>query len=88
MSLDWPVDLIRLQDSINPDLPLLLKTPTTNNNEALLQLPHAPVGGGMLFNHLKYNKVLQVGIHVAISLTEVCDVSLGTLRGLIGSVFS
>ena len=49
----------------------------TNNNEALFQLLHAPVGGKMLFNHLKYCKVLQV-IHVAISLMEVCDVLLGT----------
>ena len=69
---------IRLQDSINPDLLLPLKIPMTNNNEALFQLHHAPVGGKMLFNHLKYYKVLQVGIHVAISLMEVCDVLLGT----------
>ena len=33
----------------------------------------------MLFNHLKYSMVLQVGIHVATSPTEVCDVLLGTL---------
>ena len=32
----------------------------------------------MLFNHLKYYNVLQVGIHVAISLMGVCDVVLGT----------
>ena len=57
--------LTRWQDSINPDLPPPLKIPMTNNNEALFQLPHAPVGGKVLFNHLKYNKVLQVGIHVA-----------------------
>ena len=50
----------------------------TNNNEALFQLPHAPVRGKVLFNHLKYYKVLQVGIHVAISLMEVCDILLGT----------
>ena len=74
----WTGRWIRLQDSINPDLPPPLKTPTTNNNEALFQLPHAPVGDGTLFNHLKYYKVLQVGIHVALSVMEVCDVLLGT----------
>ena len=50
----------------------------TNNNDALFQLPHTPVRGKVLFNHLKYYKVLQVGIHVAISLMEVCGVLLGT----------
>ena len=49
-----------------------------NNNEALFQLPHAPVGGRMLFSHLKYNRVLQVGMRVAIFLMEVCGVLLGT----------
>ena len=58
--------------------PLLLMTPLTNNNEALFQLAHAPVGGKVLFNHLKYHTVLQVGIHVAISLMGVFDVLLGT----------
>ena len=33
----------------------------------------------MLLNHLKFHRVLQVGILVALSLTEVCDVLLGTL---------
>ena len=33
----------------------------------------------MLFNHLEYYRLLQVGIRVATSLTEVCDVLLGTL---------
>ena len=42
----------------------------------------------MLFNHLKYYKVFQVGIHVVISLTEVFDVLLGTPGVSIGSVFS
>ena len=42
----------------------------------------------MLFNHLNYYSVLQVGMHVAISLMEVCGVLLGTPRGLVGSVFA
>ena len=41
----------------------------------------------MLFNHLKYYRVLQVGIRVAISLTEVCDVLLGTLGVSLDRVF-
>ena len=61
---------------------------TTNNNEALFQLPHAPVGGRMLSNHHKFYRVLQVGIHVAISLTEVCDVFLGTLGVSLDRSFS
>ena len=76
--MSWTGRWIRLQDSINPDLPPPRNNPMTNNNEALFQLPHAPVEGKVLFNHLKYYKVLQVGIHVAISLMEVCDVLLGT----------
>ena len=75
----WIGQWIRLQDSINPDLPPSLKTQTTNNNEATSQVPHVPVGDRMLSNHLKFYRVLQVGIHVAISLTEVCHVLLGTL---------
>ena len=66
--------LILLQDSINPDLLLPLKI-----NEATSQVPHVPVGDRMLFNHhLRYYRVLQVGMDVAISLTEVCGVLLGT----------
>ena len=65
-----------------------VKIPMTNIPKTLFQLPHIYVGGGMLFNHLKYSMVLQVGIHVATSPTEVCDVLLGTLGGLVGSVFS
>ena len=57
---------IRLQDSINPDLPSRLKIPLLTKNEALFQLPHTPVGGRMLFNHLKHYRVLQVEMHVAI----------------------
>ena len=46
-----------------------LQIAMTDNNEALFRLPHASVGGKVLFNHLKYYKVLQV-------LMEVCDVLL------------
>ena len=56
-----------------------VKIPMTNIPKTLFQLTHIYVGGGMLFNHLKYSMVLQVEIHVATSLTEVCDVLLGTL---------
>ena len=45
--------------------------------KTLFQL--SPVVGVMLFNHLRYNKILQVGLHVATSLMAVCDVLLGTL---------
>ena len=74
----WICQWIRLEDLINPDLPPPVRIPTINIKKALFQLPHAPVGGGTLFNHLKYSMVLQVGIHVATSPTEVCDVFLGT----------
>ena len=68
-----------MQDLINPDLLSLLKFPTTNNNKALFQPPHVPVGDRILFNHhTKYYSVLQVGMDVVISLPEVCGVLLGT----------
>ena len=41
----------------------------------------------MLFNHLKYNKMLRVGIHVATSLMAVSDVLLGTLGVSLGRFF-
>ena len=74
----WSGLWIRSQVLIIPDLRSFLKFPTTINNEALFQLPHAPVGGRILSNHLRYSMVLHVGIRVAISLMEVCDVLLGT----------
>ena len=60
----------------------------TNILKTLFQLSRTPVGGVMLFNHLRYSKILQVGIHVATSLMAVCDVLLGTLGGLVGSDLS
>ena len=70
---------ILLPGLINPELLLLLKFPTTNNNEALFQPPHVPVGNRMLFHHhSKHCSVLQVGMDVALSLQEVCCVLLGT----------
>ena len=55
-----------------------------NNNEALFQLPHVPVGDTMPFNHhTKYYSVLQVGMDVAFPLLEVCGVLLGTPGGLL-----
>ena len=43
----------------------------------------------MLFNHLKYNKVVQIGTRVSIFLMVVSDVSPGTQEfWLIGSVSS
>ena len=65
--------------SILPLSRLPVKIPMTNIPKTLFQFPHMYVGGGMLCNHLKYSMVLQVGIHVATSPTEVCDVLLGTL---------
>ena len=42
----------------------------------------------MLFNHKsKYYRLLQVGIRVAISLTEVCDELLGTLGASLDRFF-
>ena len=77
-----------MQDLINPALPPHLRIPTTNIKKALFQLPHAPVGNRMLFNHLRYSMVLQVGIPVATSPMEVCDVSSGTLGVSLGRFFS
>ena len=78
----------QLQDSINPDLPSHLKILVTNNNEALFQLRHAPVGGRMLLNHLKY--------YQGIAGRDTCGHFPGgglrcitwNSRGLVGSVFS
>ena len=39
---------------------------------------HTPVGGGVLFIHLRYNTVLQALIHVVASLSVACVVLLGT----------
>ena len=83
----WIGQWIQLQDLINPARPPPMRIPTTNIKEALFQLPHTPVGGGMLFNHLRYSMVLQVKIHVATSLMEVCDVLLGTLGVSLGRFF-
>ena len=41
----------------------------------------------MLFSHLRYSKILQVGIHVATSLMAVCGVVLGTLGVSLGRFF-
>ena len=61
----------------NPALPLPVKISMANILKTLFQL--SPVGGVMLFNHLRYSKILQVGLHVATSLMAVCDVLHGTL---------
>ena len=47
-----------LQDPTNPALHLPMKIYSTNNRETLSLLLHIYVGGAMLFNHLKYNKVV------------------------------
>ena len=76
MSLDWPLDRIARFDQSSPS-----SSPEDPNDEQQGgALPHVPVGNRMLFNHKsKYYRLLQVGIRVAISLTEVCDELLGTL---------
>ena len=73
---------IRLQDLINPaSLSPSREDPNDEHPEdALPAHPHVR-WRRMLFNHLKYSMVLQVGMHVATSPTEVCDVLLGT-RGV------
>ena len=76
MSLDWPLDAIARFDQSRPSSSP--EGPYDEQQPALFQLLHVPVGGKMLFKHLKYYKVLQVGTHVVISLMEVCDVLLGT----------
>ena len=47
-----------LQDPTNRALHLPMKIYLTNNEETLSLLLHIYVGGAMLFNHLKYNKVV------------------------------
>ena len=71
--------LLYHQNVNNPALPLPMKIPMTILLKTLFQLSRTLVGGVMLFNHLRYSKILQVGIHVATSLMAVCDVLLGTL---------
>ena len=66
------------------DLRSVLKFPTTNNNEAIFQLPHLPVGDTVLFKHRrKYYSVPQVGMDVALSFPKACDVLLGTPGSLL-----
>ena len=67
---------ILLHDWINPDFLFLLKFPTTtNNNEALFQLPHVPRWKQKCSSthHSKYYSVLQVG-------TGCCRFLAGGLR--------
>ena len=81
--------LLYLQNVNNPALPLPMRIPTTIILKVLFQVSRTPVGGAMLFNHLRYNKILQVGIHVATSLMAVRDVFItGNTRGFAGSVLS
>ena len=47
-----------LQDPTNPTLHFPMKIYSTNNEETLSLLLHIYVGGAMLFNNLKYNKVV------------------------------
>ena len=72
--------LLYLQNPNNPALPLPMKVPMTNILKTPFQLSRIPVGGAMLFNHLRYSKILRVGVHVATSL--MAGVSLG--RGCSG----
>ena len=57
---------------------LSAEVPSDERQRGALPASTRSLGERTLFNHLKYYKVLQVGIHVAISLMEVCDVLLGT----------
>ena len=74
--LEWPVALPPECEQSYPSsfheipMTIIFKTP--------FQLTRTPVGDVMLFNHLRYSMILQVGIHVATSPTEVCDVLFGT----------
>ena len=81
MSLEWPVAPIARSDESSPS------SSHENTHKALFQLSHTPVGGGMHFSHLRYNMILQIGIHVATSPMEVCDVFLGTLGVSLGLFF-
>ena len=84
MSLDWPVNPTARFDQSRPSSSL----EDPNDEQQRGALPsHTPVGGRMLINHLKFYRVLQVEIHVATSLTEVCDVLLGTRRVSLGRLF-
>ena len=47
-----------LQDATNPALHFPMKMYSTNTGETLSLLLHIYVGGAMVFNHLKYNKVV------------------------------
>ena len=81
--------LILLQNSINPDLLSPLKILLLTNNEASSQVPHVPVGDRMLLNnHLRYCRVLQVGMYCGHFLDGGLRCIAWKTRGLIGSVFS
>ena len=77
-----------LQDLINPALHLPMKIPKTNIQKAPFHLSHIYVGGGMLFNHLKYNEVVWIGN----TCVHIPDGGLRCVtwntRGLIGSLTS
>ena len=81
MSLEWP--LLYLQDLVNPAFHLPMKIPMTNIQKAVFQLPHIHVGGGVLSNHLKYNKEVWIGTRVSIFLMVVFDVLPGILEVLL-----
>ena len=86
MSLDWPVDPFARFDQSRPS-----SSPEESSDEqqqsALPASTRSRWRQGCSSTNLKYNRVLQVGIRAAISLTEVCDVLLGTL-GVSLDVFS
>ena len=58
----WP-DLI---NKVPPSHDFSRRTPTKRSST-----PHIPVGSGMLVSHLRYNMILQIGIHGATSVMQV-----------------
>ena len=75
--------MVNIFDVINPAFHLPMKIPMTNIQKAPFQFTHIYAGGGMLSNHLKYNKVVWIGTRVSIFLMVVFDVSPGILKVLL-----
>ena len=55
--------------------------------QVLVRRLHTPVGGGMLFIHLRYNMVLHIVVHVVAFLSSACVVPPGTREDLLDRFF-
>ena len=76
MSHEWPVAPIAGPDQSSCSSSH--EDPNDEHPESAFLLFHIHVGGGMVFNDLKYNEVAWMGTHVSIFVLAVLHELLGT----------